>query len=48
MTDYKWELKQRKEQKETFLAFRNQMAGGNLTAIDSIRTRLKTEVRHFL
>lgn len=38
MTDYKWELRQRKEQKETFLAYRNMMlSGGNSTAIDSFR-----------
>lgn len=32
MTDYKWELRQRKEQKETFLAFR-----GNSSNFDSFR-----------
>lgn len=41
MTDYKWEMKQRKEQKRTFLAYRNINNDGNSTQIDSIRALQK-------
>lgn len=40
MTDYKWELKQRKEQKETFLAFRN--LDTNSSQAESLRLMQRT------
>lgn len=40
MTDYKWEIKQRRKQKDLFLNYRNvQMGDGNSTQIDSLRTQ---------
>lgn len=47
MTDYKWEMKQRKEQKKTFLAYRNIVTDGNSSQIDSMRSlhRSKNEVK---
>lgn len=40
MTDYKWELKQRKEQKKTFLAFRS--LDNNLSQAESLRLAHRT------
>lgn len=46
MTDYKWEIKQRRKQKDMFLNYRNVSPGdGNSTQIDSLRMQQsRTEV----
>lgn len=38
MTDYKWEIKQRRKQRELFLNYRNNPTGdGNMTQIESLK-----------
>lgn len=38
MTDYKWEIKQRKKQKDLFLNYRNMQPGdGNATQMENLR-----------
>lgn len=46
MTDYKWEIKQRRKQKDLFLNYRNIQTGdGNATFDDRLRLQpSKTEV----
>lgn len=48
MTDYKWEIKQRRKQKELFLNYRNVQPGdGNVTFDDRLRLQpSKNDVNH--
>lgn len=39
MTDYEWEVEQRKKQKDMFLIYRNQPNEGNTTQINNLRVQ---------
>lgn len=38
MTDYKWEIKQRRKQKELFLNYRNMQSGDGNSTLDQLRS----------